>query len=124
MLLLLFACSGCAALIYEVVWFQLLQLVIGSSAISTGLLLGVYMGGLCLGSIALPRIITPRQHPIRVYAFLELGTAALGILVLFGIPLISRLYAASVVQGLAGIFLRGAVCALCLLLKTILLSRR
>ena len=28
-LLLLFVGSGCAALIYEVVWFQLLQLVIG-----------------------------------------------------------------------------------------------
>jgi hypothetical protein len=32
-LLLLFVGSGCAALIYEVVWFQLLQLVIGSSAV-------------------------------------------------------------------------------------------
>jgi hypothetical protein len=43
-LLLLLAGSGCAALIYEVVWFQLLQLVIGSSAISLGLLLAAYMG--------------------------------------------------------------------------------
>ena len=32
-LLLLFAASGCAALIYEVVWYQLLQLAIGSTAI-------------------------------------------------------------------------------------------
>ena len=54
MLLLLLAGSGCAALIYEIVWFQLLQLVIGSSAISLGLLLAAYMGGLCLGSAALP----------------------------------------------------------------------
>ena len=36
-LLLLFIGSGCAALIYEVVWFQLLELVIGSSAVSIGL---------------------------------------------------------------------------------------
>ena len=43
-LLLLFAASGCAALIYEIVWFQLLQLVIGSSAVSLGLLLAAYMG--------------------------------------------------------------------------------
>ncbi len=35
-LLLLFVGSGCAALIYEVVWFQLLELVIGSSAVSIG----------------------------------------------------------------------------------------
>ena len=35
LLLLLFVGSGCAALIYEIVWFQLLQLVIGSSAYSS-----------------------------------------------------------------------------------------
>ena len=45
-LLLLFIVSGCAALIYEVVWFQVLQLVIGSSAISLGVLLGTFMGGM------------------------------------------------------------------------------
>src|SRR5277367_6130261 len=56
-LLLLFAASGCAALIYEFVWFQLLQLVIGSSTISLGLLLAAYMGGLCLGSAALSRVV-------------------------------------------------------------------
>ena len=33
-LLLLFAGSGCAALIYELIWFQLLREVIGSSAVS------------------------------------------------------------------------------------------
>ncbi len=44
-LLLLFVGSGCAALIYEIVWFQLLQLVIGSSAVSLGVLLGTFMGG-------------------------------------------------------------------------------
>jgi len=50
-LLLLFVGSGCAALIYEIVWFQLLQLVIGSSAVSLGVLLGTFMGGMCLGSL-------------------------------------------------------------------------
>ena len=57
-LLLLFVGSGCAALIYEVVWFQLLQLTIGSSAVSLGVLLGTFMGGMCLGSILLPRWIS------------------------------------------------------------------
>src|ERR1039458_7463568 len=36
LLLVLFACSGCSALIYEIVWYQLLQLVIGSTAVSLG----------------------------------------------------------------------------------------
>src|SRR5262249_32799531 len=81
-LLLLLAASGCAALIYEIVWLQLLQLVIGSSAISLGLLLAAYMGGLCLGSALLPRIIPSSQHPLRMYAAIELGIAILGLTVL------------------------------------------
>src|SRR5262249_2487690 len=44
--ILLYAGSGCSALIYELIWFQLLELVIGSSAISLGIVLGVFMGGL------------------------------------------------------------------------------
>ena len=50
--MLLFVASGCAALIYEVVWFHLLRLVIGGSWISLGILLASFMGGMCLGSIA------------------------------------------------------------------------
>src|ERR1700689_3794684 len=96
--LLLFAGSGCAALIYEIVWFQLLQLVIGSSAVSLGFLLAAYMGGLCIGRVALPRLISARasarHNPMRVYAILELGIAALGLIALFGVPLVSRLYVA------------------------------
>ena len=122
MLLLLFAGSGCAALIYEVVWFQLLQLVIGSSAVSLGVLLGTYMGGMCLGSLALPRIVSQRQHPLRVYALLELGIGIFGIAVLFGIPYVDRFYTASVGHGLPGIFLRGVVTAMCLLPPTILMG--
>ena len=71
-LLLLFVGSGCAALIYEIVWFQLIQLVIGSSAVSLGVLLGTFMGGMCLGSLFF-RDSSHRQHPLRVYAVLEAG---------------------------------------------------
>ena len=77
-LLALFFGSGCAALIYEIVWFQLLQLVIGSSAVSLGMLLGVFMGGLCVGSVAFPRFISSGSHPLRVYALLELGIGCSG----------------------------------------------
>src|SRR5580692_10744954 len=93
-LLFLFVGSGCAALIYEVVWFQLLQLVIGSSAISLGVLLGTYMGGMCLGSLMLPRLIRAKVHPLRVYSAIELGIGVCGVLALFGLPLINDVYAA------------------------------
>src|SRR5215216_4943990 len=82
LLLLLFVGSGCAALIYEIVWFQLIQLVIGSSAVSLGVLLGTFMGGMCLGSLLLPRFVSTDQHPLRVYALLEAGIAILGLVVL------------------------------------------
>ena len=87
-MLFLFVGSGCAALIYEVVWFQLLQLVVGSSAISLGVLLGTFMGGMCLGSYLLPRYIDIKHHPLRVYAFLELGIGIFALLLLWGMPLI------------------------------------
>src|SRR5688572_861348 len=100
-LLLLLVGSGCAALIYEVVWFQLLQLVIGSSAVSMGVLLGTFMGGMCLGSFLLPRFVDRRHHPLRVYAYLELGIAVCGLIILFGMPLLNSLYVT--VSGGAGI---------------------
>jgi len=61
-LVVLFIGSGCAALIYEIVWFQILELVIGSSSISLGILLGTFMGGMCLGSLVAPRLIARTQH--------------------------------------------------------------
>src|SRR5262245_15069329 len=100
-MLLLFVGSGCAALVYEVVWFQLLQLVIGSSAVSLGVLLGTFMGGMCLGSILLPRWIDVRHHPLRVYAFLELGIGAIGVLMLVVMPLLGGAYVAWAPSGIA-----------------------
>jgi spermidine synthase len=121
-LLLLFAGSGCAALIYEVVWFQLLQLVIGSSAVSLGVLLGTYMGGICLGSLLLSRMISRREHPLRVYGLLELGIGFFGVAVLFVIPSLNGIYTAAVGDGLPSILLRGAVAAICLLPPTVLMG--
>ncbi len=121
-LLLLLAGSGCAALIYEIVWLQLLQLVIGSSAVSLGLLLAAYMGGLCLGSAALPRLVSPHRHPLRVYACLELGVGALGIVILFGLPLIRQVYLAGAMSGMAGLIARGIVSAACLVPPTLLMG--
>ncbi len=85
-LLLLFVGSGCAALIYEIVWFQLLQLIIGSSAVSIGVLLGTFMGGMCLGSSCCRAHRAPRSIRCEVYAYLEIGIGIVGLLVLFGMP--------------------------------------
>ncbi len=121
-LLVLFIGSGCAALIYEIVWLQWLQLVIGSTAVSLGVLLGTFMGGMCLGSLLLPRLVSSRRHPLRVYALLELGIGAIGLLVLFGMPMVEQVYVRFAGHGGAGILLRGAVAAVCLLPPTLLMG--
>jgi len=121
-LILLFVGSGCAALIYEVVWFQLLELVIGATAVSLGVLLATFMGGMCAGSLLLPRFVDVTRHPLRVYASLELGIAAMGILILAGLPLLGSLYVASVGYGFLAILLRALLCAVCLLPPTLLMG--
>src|SRR5438552_10077549 len=98
-LIVLFMGSGCAALIYEIVWLQLLQLVIGSSGVSLGVLLGTFMGGMCLGSLLFPRLISRRLHPLKVYAALELGIAIIGIGLIFGMPYLDDIYAITVAPG-------------------------
>src|SRR5436309_3038655 len=123
LLLLLFAGSGCSALIYEIVWYQLLQLVIGSSAISLGVLLATFMGGLCAGSLVLPRLKWAQtQHPLRVYAKIEFGIALCGVLALLGMPLVDGVYSAAAGHGLPAVLLRALVAGLCLIPPTFLMG--
>jgi spermidine synthase len=121
-MLLLFVGGGCAAFIYEVVWFQLLELVIGSSAVSMGVLLGTFMGGMCLGSLLMPHAVSSRRHPLQVYAALELGIGIIGLAVLYGMPLVGRIYTAWAGTGAIGILIRGLAAAACLLPPTMLMG--
>ena len=122
LLLIMFVGSGCSALIYEVVWFQLLELIIGSSTVSLGILLGTFMGGMCLGSLLFPRLVSRKFHPLRVYAFMELGIGAIGLLLLLGMPLINGVYTAWAGSGFAGMLLRGVIAGICLLPPTLLMG--
>ncbi len=121
-LILLFGASGCAALIYEIVWFQMLGLVIGSSAISLAVLLGSFMGGMCIGCLALPRVVSAAHHPLRVYALIEGMIGVIGLAVLWGMPYVDSLYTAIAQGGTLGIVLRAVISALCLLPPTILMG--
>ena len=121
-LLLLFVGSGCAALIYEVVWFQLLQLSIGSSAVSLGVLLGIFMGGMCLGSLVTPRFLDKSRHPLRVYAMLELGIGVCGLLVMWLVPVLGNAYTAWAGTGPLSLVLRAGVAGIALLPPTLLMG--
>jgi spermidine synthase len=90
--------------------------------VSLGVLLATFMGGMCLGSLLLPRMVSARRHPLRVYAVIELGIGAAGLVILFALPSIDHVYVAYVRPGLASILLRAAVCAVCLLPPTVLMG--
>lgn len=121
-LLILFVGSGCSALIYEIAWYQVLQLALGSTSVSLGILLATFMGGLCIGSIGLPRLRLAGTHPLRVYAALELGIGILGVAVTAALPLLSYVYVTGAAHGMPGLLLRGLVAAVCMLPSTILMG--
>ncbi len=126
-LLPLFIGSGTAALIYEIVWFQSLQLIVGASAISLGVLLSTFMGGMCAGSLLLPKLAPFSWHPLRVYAALELGIASAALLLLYWLPTVGDFYVERFTNstnagGQANVFLRAGVAGLCLLPPTILMG--
>lgn len=120
-LLALFFASGCAALIYEMVWFYLVQLVVGASSISVAVLLCAFMGGMALGSWLLPRRLA-HWHPLRAIALLEGGIATLGILIPLGLPYVQELYILVAGHGAAAIATRALFCAVVLTPPTMLMG--
>ena len=80
------------------------------------------MGGMCLGSLLLPRYVGARHHPLRVYAFLELGIGLFGVIVLYGVPVIGGLYTEWAGTGTASLVLRALVASICLLPPTLLMG--
>jgi spermidine synthase len=120
-ILVLFALSGMAALIYEIVWYQMLQLAIGAIAVSLAALLASFMGGLSLGAGLFARLKT-NTHPLILYAVIEVGIALCALLVLWLLPLLDQVYFAAVAAGMPSLLTRGALAGLCLLPPTMLMG--
>ncbi len=121
-LLGLFVGSGCSALIYEIVWLQQLGLVLGATSVSLAILLTSFMGGMCLGSLALPRLVSAARNPLRVYAVLELLIGVCGLAVLWAMPFVSRVYCSFALPGSGDLFARALVALTLLLPPTILMG--
>jgi len=122
LLRLLFLGSGMAALIYEVVWFHLMRLVIGASALSVGIVLASFMGGMFLGSLLFPRYVPAARHPLRVYGLLEIGVGVCGLLMPLVLPAVRSVYVGLVGYGALGIALRGVIATVLLLPPTALMG--
>jgi spermidine synthase len=92
LVLLCFFLSGAAGLIYQVAWAKSLALIFGSTVYAVTTILAVFLGGLALGSDWIGRWCERRENPLRLYALLELGIAALGAISLLNLAGVRALY--------------------------------
>jgi spermidine synthase len=102
--LILFAVSGAAALIYEVVWTRLLTLYLGHGLAAASAVLAAFMGGLAAGAGAAGRMagrLTPARA-VRIYAGLEIAIAVLALLMPFALIAVRPLLAAAYADGTGG----------------------
>jgi spermidine synthase len=90
--LLLFA-SGTAALLYQVLWIKQLSLIEGVDvyAITTGV--SAFFAGLGCGEYVFGRKADRSDRPLVLYAFLEIGSAVLGVGSTLGLAHAAQLFA-------------------------------
>ena len=62
-LLCAFFLTGATALIFEVVWARLLLLLLGTTPMAMGIVLGAFMGGMAVGSWSAGRALIRRLEP-------------------------------------------------------------
>src|SRR5512142_1022375 len=92
----LVALSGAAALVYESLWMRSFGLVFGSTSSATALVLGVFMGGLALGSALAARRAS--ADPLRAYAMVELGVGSAALVTLPLLRALPSVYGALVAR--------------------------
>lgn len=122
LILAMFFGSGCAALIYEVIWLHLLRLVIGASTTSLGILLACFMGGMCIGSLLLPKLVSPKRHPFRVYAAIEASIGVIGLALVYLSTQVHEVYRWLGHHDMAGPAAKIIIAVTCLLPPTILMG--
>jgi spermidine synthase len=86
--------SGLCALVYQTVWLREFRLIFGASTAATAAVLGIFMGGLGVGSVLLGGRCEKAKRPLLFYANLEIGIAVLTALTPFLVTLVRHVYSA------------------------------
>ena len=92
-ILLSFAVSGLAALVYQVAWTRILSLLLGSSVYAFSLILAVFIFGLALGTAITSNLLDRIRYQVRSFGITQIiiGFSSLFIVPLFGrIPFVNR----------------------------------
>ena len=92
-ILLSFAVSGLAALVYQVTWTRILSLLLGSSVYAFSLILAIFIFGLAVGTVTTSNLLYRIKYLIRGFGVTQIiiGLSSLFIIPLFGrIPFVNR----------------------------------
>ena len=107
-LLVAYALSGVAALVYELAWMRELSTMLGSTAYASGTMLSAYMTGLGLGAILGVWLAARTSKPMRLASRAELAVAILSVVAFIGITYLPGYYfdvMKSMSAGSGGLFL-------------------
>ncbi|MBD3368286.1 MAG: MFS transporter [Candidatus Eisenbacteria bacterium] len=88
LVLVAFALSGFAAMVYQVAWMRTLSLVVGSSVYAVSTILTAYILGLGLGAAVFSRYVDRIKDAVAGMGILELGIGAAALAV---VPILGRL---------------------------------
>ena len=83
---LVFFLSGCAALMFEALWFRQAGLAFGNSIWSASLVLSGFMGGLALGNGLMIRFGRNLSRPVFTYIILEILDRRVGLAIVLVLP--------------------------------------
>jgi len=118
--------SGLAALLYQTTWLREFRLIFGNSTAASAAVLGIFMGGLGLGSALLGKRAENTARPLSLYARLELFIAISAAATPVLIWLIRAAYIASggtfAMGSLIGTLVRLLLAATVLAIPTILMG--
>ncbi len=77
----LFTVSGAVGLVYQVAWKHLFTTVFGSTTYAVSVVISIFMGGLALGSFAFGRVADRSRAHLLIFAALQAGIGACGLVV-------------------------------------------
>jgi len=90
--------------------------------VSLGVLLGTFMGGMCLGSLVFSSLVSRDRRPLMVYAVIEALIGLCGLLVPVVVPVVGGVYATWAGSGTRSLIMRACVVSLCLIPPTVLMG--
>ena len=92
LMLLAFALSGMAALIYEVTWTRMLRLIFGSTVYAVSAILTTFFIGFALGSYLFRNRADNSKNPILLFSLLEFGIGLYGLMIIPVFGFLSTVY--------------------------------